>query len=185
MRKVLQEILEKNPRFHHLTPLKTKHIAHWCRCHGYTPPDPESLRNDGDSIEDVLTQIDSEPECPSSFSSADNLCRKLEDLQQFQKREPENEEEVDILSLSEPVKINIKKEQEEKQEEVKFYLPPTPGSEFIGDVTQKVGVVVLIVHAAEQTQSWTFRRSASQTQTQMFSLTDPDSDPHSSGGVNA
>uniref|UniRef100_A0A2I3GXH7 YEATS domain-containing protein 2 n=1 Tax=Nomascus leucogenys TaxID=61853 RepID=A0A2I3GXH7_NOMLE len=142
MRKVLQEILEKNPRFHHLTPLKTKHIAHWCRCHGYTPPDPESLRNDGDSIEDVLTQIDSEPECPSSFSSADNLCRKLEDLQQFQKREPENEEEVDILSLSEPVKITIKKEQEEKQEEVKFYLPPTPGSEFIGDVTQKIGITL-------------------------------------------
>lgn len=66
MRKVLQEILEKNPRFHHLTPLKTKHIAHWCRCHGYTPPDPESLRSDGDSIEDVLTQIDSEPGKPSA-----------------------------------------------------------------------------------------------------------------------
>ncbi|XP_060275883.1 YEATS domain-containing protein 2 isoform X10 [Ovis aries] len=142
MRKVLQEILEKNPRFHHLTPLKTKHIAHWCRCHGYTPPDPESLRNDGDSIEDVLTQIDSEPECPSSFSSADNLCRKLEDLQQFQKREPENEEEVDILNVSEPLKINIKKEQEEKQEEMKLYLPPTPGSEFIGDITQKIGITL-------------------------------------------
>lgn len=69
MRKVLQEILDKNPRFHHLTPLKTKHIAHWCRCHGYTPPDPESLRSDGDSIEDVLTQIDSEPgEPPGSHA---------------------------------------------------------------------------------------------------------------------
>ncbi|XP_036098707.1 YEATS domain-containing protein 2 isoform X2 [Molossus molossus] len=142
MRKVLQEILEKNPRFHHLTPLKTKHIAHWCRCHGYTPPDPESLRSDGDSIEDVLTQIDSEPECPSSFSSADTLCQKLEDLQQFQKREPENEEEVDVLNLSEPLQINIKKEQEEKQEEMKFYLPPTPGSEFIGDITQKIGITL-------------------------------------------
>uniref|UniRef100_A0A452TL28 YEATS domain-containing protein 2 n=1 Tax=Ursus maritimus TaxID=29073 RepID=A0A452TL28_URSMA len=142
MRKVLQEILEKNPRFHHLTPLKTKHIAHWCRCHGYTPPDPETLRSDGDSIEDVLTQIDSEPECPSSFSSADNLCRKLEDLQQFQKREPEKEEEVDILSLPEPLKSHIKKEQEEKQEEMKFYLPPTLGSEFIGDITQKIGVTL-------------------------------------------
>lgn len=142
MRKVLQEILEKNPRFHHLTPLKTKHIAHWCRCHGYTPPDPESLRSEGDSIEDVLTRIDSEPECPSSFSSADNLCRKLEDLQQFQKREPENEEEVDILGLSEPLKINIKKEQEEKQEEMKLYLPPTPSSEFIGDITQKIGITL-------------------------------------------
>ncbi|XP_037695492.1 YEATS domain-containing protein 2 isoform X2 [Choloepus didactylus] len=142
MRKVLQEILEKNSRFHHLTPLKTKHIAHWCRSHGYTPSDPESMRNDGDSIEDVLTQIDSEPECPSSLSSADSLCRKLEDLQQFQKREPENEEEVDILNLSEPLKINIKKEQEEKQEELKFYLPTTPGSEFIGDVTQKIGITL-------------------------------------------
>ncbi|XP_057356429.1 YEATS domain-containing protein 2 isoform X3 [Manis pentadactyla] len=142
MRKVLQEILDKNPRFHHLTPLKTKHIAHWCRCHGYTPPDPESLRSDGDSIEDVLTQIDSEPECPSSFSSADNLCQKLEDLQQFQKREPENEEEVDILNLPESLKINIKKEQEEKPEEMKFYLPPTPGSEFIDNITQKIGITL-------------------------------------------
>ncbi|XP_036880089.1 YEATS domain-containing protein 2 isoform X9 [Manis javanica] len=142
MRKVLQEILDKNPRFHHLTPLKTKHIAHWCRCHGYTPPDPESLRSDGDSIEDVLTQIDSEPEYPSSFSSADNLCQKLEDLQQFQKREPENEEEVDILNLPESLKINIKKEQEEKPEEVKLYLPPTPGSEFIDNITQKIGITL-------------------------------------------
>ncbi|KAL6082033.1 hypothetical protein STEG23_029418, partial [Scotinomys teguina] len=142
VRKVLQEILEKNPRFHHLTPLKTKHIAHWCRCHGYTPPDPESLRQDGDSIEDVLTQIDSEPECLSSFSTADDLCRKLEDLQQFQKREPENEEEVDVLSLAEPLKTNIKKEQEEKQEETRLYLPPPPGSEFVGDITQKIGITL-------------------------------------------
>ncbi|XP_045707285.1 YEATS domain-containing protein 2 isoform X3 [Phyllostomus hastatus] len=142
MRKVLQEILEKNPRFHHLAPLKTKHIAHWCRCHGYTPPDPESLRSDGDSIEDVLTQIDSEPECLSSLTSADSLCQKLEDLQQFQKKEPENEEEVDVLNLSEPVQTNVKKEQEEKQEEMKLYLPPTPGSEFIGDITQKIGITL-------------------------------------------
>lgn len=78
-------------------------------------------------------------ECLSSFSTADDLCRKLEDLQQFQKREPENEEEVDVLSLSEPLKTNIKKEQEEKQEEMRFYLPPTPGSGFVGDITQKVG----------------------------------------------
>ncbi|XP_052013999.1 YEATS domain-containing protein 2 isoform X3 [Apodemus sylvaticus] len=142
VRKVLQDILEKNPRFQQLTPLKTKHIAHWCRCHGYTPPDPESLRHDGDSIEDVLTQIDSEPECLSSFSTADDLCRKLEDLQQFQKREPEHEEEVDILSLSEPLKTDIKKEQEEKQEEMRLYLPPTPGSGFVGDITQKIGITL-------------------------------------------
>lgn len=70
VRKILQEIVEKHPRFHNITPLKTKHVVHWCRCHGYTPPDPEALRNDEDSIEDVLTQIDSEPgECGGTGSS--------------------------------------------------------------------------------------------------------------------
>ncbi|XP_051847803.1 YEATS domain-containing protein 2 isoform X2 [Antechinus flavipes] len=151
MRKVLQEILEKNPRFHNVTPLKTKHIVHWCRCHGYTPPDPESLRNDGDSIEDVLTQIDSEPECPSSFSTADDLCRKLEGLQQFQKREPENDEEVDILSVTEPLKINIKKEKEEKQAGVKFYLETMPASEFVSDTAQKIGITLQPVELHKNT----------------------------------
>ncbi|KAM6122414.1 LOW QUALITY PROTEIN: YEATS domain-containing protein 2 [Pterocles gutturalis] len=140
VRKILQEIIEKHPRFHNITPLKTKHVVHWCRCHGYTPPDPETLRNDEDSIEDVLTQIDSEPECPSSYSSGEELCRKLEELQQFLKREPEHEEEVDVLNFSEPLKINIKKEQEEKQEEMKFYLASLPASEFVRDTAEKIGI---------------------------------------------
>ncbi|NXG86912.1 YETS2 protein, partial [Stercorarius parasiticus] len=140
VRKILQEIIEKHPRFHNITPLKTKYVVHWCRCHGYTPPDPETLRNDEDSIEDVLTQIDSEPECPSSYSSGEELCRKLEELQQFLKREPEHEEEVDILNFSEPLKINIKKEQEEKQEEMKFYLASLPASEFVRDAAEKIGI---------------------------------------------
>ncbi|XP_071422090.1 YEATS domain-containing protein 2 isoform X5 [Pithys albifrons albifrons] len=140
VRKILQEIIEKHPRFHSITPLKTKHVVHWCRCHGYTPPDPETLRNDEDSIEDVLTQIDSEPECPSSYSSGEELCRKLEELQQYLKQEPEHEEEVDILNFNEPLKINIKKEQEEKQEEVKFYMASLPASEFVRDTAEKIGI---------------------------------------------
>ncbi|XP_061234901.1 YEATS domain-containing protein 2 isoform X11 [Neopsephotus bourkii] len=140
VKKILQEIIEKHPRFHNITPLKTKHVVHWCRCHGYTPPDPETLQNDEDSIEDVLTQIDSEPECPSSYSSGEELCRKLEELQQFLKREPEHEEEVDVLNFSEPLKINIKKEQEEKQEEMKFYLGSLPASEFVRDAAEKIGI---------------------------------------------
>ncbi|XP_035400877.1 YEATS domain-containing protein 2 isoform X3 [Cygnus atratus] len=140
VKKILQEIIEKHPRFHNITPLKTKHVVQWCRCHGYTPPDPETLRNDEDSIEDVLTQIDSEPECPSSYSSGEDLCRKLEELQQFLKREPEHEEEVDVLNFSEPLKINIKKEQEEKQEEMKFYLSSLPASEFVRDTAEKIGI---------------------------------------------
>uniref|UniRef100_H0Z567 YEATS domain-containing protein 2 n=1 Tax=Taeniopygia guttata TaxID=59729 RepID=H0Z567_TAEGU len=140
VRKILQEIIEKHPRFHNIIPLKTKHVVHWCRCHGYTPPDPETLRNEEDSIEDVLTQIDSEPECPSSYSSGEELCRKLEELQQFLKQEPEHEEEVDILNFSEPLKINIKKEQEEKQEEMKFYMASLPASEFVRDTAEKIGI---------------------------------------------
>ncbi|XP_017690603.1 PREDICTED: YEATS domain-containing protein 2 isoform X6 [Lepidothrix coronata] len=140
VRKILQEIVERHPRFHSITPLKTKHVVHWCRCHGYTPPDPETLRNDEDSIEDVLTQIDSEPECPSSYSSGEELCRKVEELQQFLKQEPEHEEEVDILNFSEPLKINIKKEQEEKQEEIKFYMASLPASEFVRDTAEKIGI---------------------------------------------
>ncbi|XP_059710944.1 YEATS domain-containing protein 2 isoform X3 [Haemorhous mexicanus] len=140
VRKILQEVVEKHPRFHSITPLKTKHVVHWCRCHGYTPPDPEALRSEEDSIEDVLTQIDSEPECPSSYSSGEELCRKLEELQQFLKQEPEHEEEVDILNFSEPLKINIKKEQEEKQEEMKFYMASLPASEFVRDTAEKIGI---------------------------------------------
>ncbi|XP_050163845.1 YEATS domain-containing protein 2 isoform X4 [Myiozetetes cayanensis] len=140
VRKILQEIIERHPRFHHITPLKTKHVVHWCRCHGYTPPDPETLRNDEDSIEDVLTQIDSEPECPSSYSSGEELCRKVEELQQFLKQEPEHEEEVDILNFNEPLKVNIKKEQEEKQEEMKFYMASLPASEFVRDTAEKIGI---------------------------------------------
>ncbi|OXB53927.1 hypothetical protein ASZ78_003395 [Callipepla squamata] len=140
VRKIMQEIIEKHPRFHSIAPLKTKHVVQWCRCHGYTPPDPETLRNDEDSIEDVLTQIDSEPEYPSSYSSGEDLCRKLEDLQQFLKQEPEHEEEVDVLNFSEPLKINIKKEQEEKQEEMKFYLASLPASDFVRETAEKIGI---------------------------------------------
>uniref|UniRef100_A0ACB8FA45 YEATS domain-containing protein 2 n=2 Tax=Sphaerodactylus townsendi TaxID=933632 RepID=A0ACB8FA45_9SAUR len=139
VRKILQEIIEKHPKFHSNSPLKTKQVVHWCRSRGYSPPDPETLRSE-DSIEDVLTQIDSEPECSSSYSTGEELCRKLEELERFLKQEPENDEEVDILNIAEPAKINIKKEQEEKQEETKFYLPPQPASEFVSETVQQIGI---------------------------------------------
>ncbi|KAJ7325066.1 hypothetical protein JRQ81_018086 [Phrynocephalus forsythii] len=139
IRKILQEIIEKYPKFHSITPLKTKQVVHWCRSHGYTPPDPEALRNE-DSIEDVLTQIDSEPECSSTYTTGEALCHKLEELEQILKQEPDHDEEVDILSITEPLKINIKKEQEEKQEEAKFYLAPQPTSEFVRETVQQIGI---------------------------------------------
>ncbi|KAH0623863.1 hypothetical protein JD844_007034 [Phrynosoma platyrhinos] len=139
IRKLLHEIIEKNPKFHSISPLKTKQVVQWCRSHGYTPPDPETFRSE-DSIEDVLTQIDSEPECLSTYTTGKELCRKLDELERFLKQEPDNDEEVDILSITNPLKINIKKEQEEKQEEEKFYLAPQPASEFVRETVQQVGI---------------------------------------------
>lgn len=140
VRKILLEIAEKNPKFSSVCLLTTKHVMYWCRHHGYTPPDLESLRDKVESIEDVLTQIDSEPECPSSYSTAESLCRKLEDLQQILKKEPERDEEVDIVNVTNPLKANIKKEQKEKVEEVKFYLEPTLAIDFVSNTAQKIGV---------------------------------------------
>ncbi|XP_062988523.1 YEATS domain-containing protein 2 [Elgaria multicarinata webbii] len=139
VRKILQEMIEKHPKFHSIVPLKTKQVVHWCRYRGYTPPDPEALRNE-DSIEDVLTQIDSEPECSSSYTTGEEICQKLEELEQFLKQEPDNDEEVDILNIIEPLKINIKTEQEEKQAEAKFYMTPQPASEFVRDTVQQIGI---------------------------------------------
>ncbi len=64
MRRVCADLLERTPRLQALTPLRTKEVLRWCRLRGYTPPDPEPQRTEEDSIEDILTQIDSEPgEC--------------------------------------------------------------------------------------------------------------------------
>ncbi|XP_028586476.2 YEATS domain-containing protein 2 isoform X1 [Podarcis muralis] len=139
IRKILQEIIEKHPKFHSIAPLKTKQVVNWCRSRGYTPPDPETLRNE-DSIEDVLTQIDNEPECSSSYTTGEELCRKLEELERFLKQEPDNDEEIDIINVAEPLKINIKKEPEEKQEEAKFYLAPQPTSEFVRETVEQIGI---------------------------------------------
>ncbi|XP_044291947.1 YEATS domain-containing protein 2 isoform X5 [Varanus komodoensis] len=139
VRKILQEMIEKHPKFHSIVPLKTKQVVHWCRYRGYTPPDPEALRNE-DSIEDVLTQIDSEPECSSSYTTGEEICRKLVELERLLKQEPDNDEEVDILGITEPLKMNIKKEQEEKQTEAKLYLTPQPASEFVRKTVQQIGI---------------------------------------------
>lgn len=83
-------------------------------------------------------------ECSSTYTTGEELCRKLEELEQFLKQEPDHDEEVDILSITEPLKINIKKEQEEKEEEAKFYLAPQPTSEFAQETVQQVGEKYLV-----------------------------------------
>lgn len=62
MKRVVQDVLDRSPRLQALTPPKTREVVQWCRQRGYTPPDPEPQRkNDDESIEDILTQIDNEP----------------------------------------------------------------------------------------------------------------------------
>lgn len=62
MKRVVQDVLDRSPRLQALTPPKTREVVQWCRQRGYTPPDLEPQRkNDNESIEDILTQIDNEP----------------------------------------------------------------------------------------------------------------------------
>ncbi|OCT81054.1 YEATS domain containing 2 L homeolog isoform X1 [Xenopus laevis] len=139
MKKMLQEIMEKQPKFSNMVPLKTKQIVHWCRIHGYTPPDPESLESDKESIEDVLALIDSEAALQTSYSTPDILLKKMEELEKSYKKEMEMDEEVDVLSTSEEPTLHIKKESD-AEEDVKLYMATSPACEFIKDKAQEIGV---------------------------------------------
>ncbi|XP_075717418.1 YEATS domain-containing protein 2 isoform X2 [Rhinoderma darwinii] len=139
MKKMLQEIIEKQTKFSNFTPLKTKEIVHWCRIHGYTPPDPVNACDERESFEDVLTRIDNEAALPSSYSSPKTLCRKMEELEKILKKEKEVEEDVDILSIDVEHKPQIKKEKEEG-DDVKFYLTPSLSCDYIRDTAQEIGV---------------------------------------------
>ncbi|XP_073530583.1 YEATS domain-containing protein 2 isoform X2 [Phyllobates terribilis] len=139
MKRKLQEILEKQAKFGNFAPLKTKEIVHWCRNHGYTPPDPATATDERESFEDVLTRIDNEAALPSSYSSPNALCRKMEELEKVLQKEKEVEEDVDILSTEVELKPQMKKEKEEG-EDVKFYLTPSLSCKFIRDTAQEIGV---------------------------------------------
>uniref|UniRef100_A0A4W3I899 YEATS domain-containing protein 2 n=1 Tax=Callorhinchus milii TaxID=7868 RepID=A0A4W3I899_CALMI len=140
VRKMLQEVVETCPRFSSIEVMKTKQIMWWCRQRAYTPPDPETTMSEENSIEDILTQIDNEPEFPCSYSSADELCHRLTEVENILKTEPESEEELDIVGVMELTKVKVKKEQEEEDEEVKFYMGMMPAMEFARDTAQQVRV---------------------------------------------
>ncbi|XP_078266844.1 YEATS domain-containing protein 2 isoform X5 [Rhinoraja longicauda] len=146
VRKILQEVMEKCPRFSRTEVMKTKQIVHWCRQRGYTPPDPEiaaaAAAAEEDSMEDILTQIDNEPECPSTYTGASELCQRLMEVEDILKTESESDEEVDIISTIEPSKVKIKKELEEVDEEVNFYMGTVPALEYARDTAQQIGVTI-------------------------------------------
>lgn len=145
VKRVVQDVLDRSPRLQALTPPKTREVVQWCRQRGYTPPDPEPQRknNDDESIEDILTQIDSEPEWPSTLSGSEELLQRLEQMQALLKTEPEevDEEIVDIITVTPPGhKLKVKEEEQETDSEPKFFLGPSSSAQFVSETAQQVGV---------------------------------------------
>ncbi|XP_046883434.1 YEATS domain-containing protein 2 isoform X2 [Hypomesus transpacificus] len=144
VKRVVQDVLDRAPRLQALTPPKTREVVQWCRQRGYTPPDPEPLRkNDEESIEDILTQIDNESECPSTLGSCEEVVQKLEQMQILLKTEPEDghNELVDITSFTPPTRRpKVKEEEQEADPEPKYFLPPCPSTQFISETAQQIGV---------------------------------------------
>ncbi|KAM9428951.1 YEATS domain-containing protein 2-like isoform 2-T2 [Salvelinus alpinus] len=146
VKRVVQDVLERCPRLQALTPPKTREVVQWCRQRGYTPPDPEPLRSsrpDEGTIEDILTQIDNEPECPSTLGSCEELVQRLEQLQTLLKTEPEDDDDevLDIVSVTPPSqKLKVKEEEQETDPEPKYFLAPCPSAQFVSDTAQQIGV---------------------------------------------
>uniref|UniRef100_A0A8C6PS84 YEATS domain-containing protein 2 n=1 Tax=Nothobranchius furzeri TaxID=105023 RepID=A0A8C6PS84_NOTFU len=144
VKRLVQDVLDRSPRLQALTPPKTKEVVQWCRQRGYTPPDPEPQhRNEDESIEDILTQIDSEPECPSTLSNYEELVQRLEQMQALLKTEPEeaDDEIVDIVTVTPPCqRLKVKEEEQETDVEPKFYLGPCISSQFVSETAQQIGV---------------------------------------------
>uniref|UniRef100_A0AAQ4QTU9 YEATS domain-containing protein 2 n=1 Tax=Gasterosteus aculeatus aculeatus TaxID=481459 RepID=A0AAQ4QTU9_GASAC len=144
VKRVVQDVLDRSPRLQALTPPKTREVAQWCRQRGYTPPDLEPQRaNDDESIEDILTQIDNEPECPATLSSCDELVLRLEQMQALLKTEPEEVDDkiVDIVTVTPPCrKLKVKEEEQEADSEPKFFLGPCVSAQFVSETAQQIGV---------------------------------------------
>lgn len=145
VKRVVQDVLDRSPRLQALTPPKTREVVQWCRQRGYTPPDPEPQRknNDDESIEDILTQIDSEPDWPSTLSGSEELLQRLEQMQALLKTEPEEADDqiVDIITVTPPGhKLKVKEEEQETDSEPKFFLGPSTSAQFVSETAQQIGV---------------------------------------------
>ncbi|XP_029309858.1 YEATS domain-containing protein 2 isoform X2 [Cottoperca gobio] len=144
VKRVVQDVLDRSPRLQALTPPKTREVVQWCRQRGFTPPDLEPQRkNDDESIEDILTQIDNEPECPTTLSSCEELVLRLEQMQALLKTEPEEADDkiVDIVTVTPPCqKLKVKEEEQEADAEPKFFLGPCMSAQFVSETAQQIGV---------------------------------------------
>uniref|UniRef100_A0A8P4JWE9 YEATS domain-containing protein 2 n=1 Tax=Dicentrarchus labrax TaxID=13489 RepID=A0A8P4JWE9_DICLA len=154
VKRVVQDVLDRSPRLQALTPPKTREVVQWCRQRGYTPPDLEPQRkNDNESIEDILTQIDNEPECPTTLSSCEELVLRLEQMQALLKTEPEeaDDEIVDIVTVTPPCqKLKVKEEEQEADAEPKFFLGPCMSAQFVSETAQQVRILSEVLRVKMQ-----------------------------------
>lgn len=84
-------------------------------------------------------------ECPSTVTDGEELCQRLEQLQRILKTEPDEEdaEPVDIIAVKEvsSSRVKVKQEQEETEEEPKYFLGLCPSSQFIRDTAEQVMII--------------------------------------------
>lgn len=90
-------------------------------------------------------------ECPSTLTDGEELCQRLEQLQRILKTEPEEDdtEPVDIIAVKEVCssRVKVKQEQEEAEEEPKYFLGLCPSSQFIRDTAEQVTIIQTIARS--------------------------------------
>lgn len=81
-------------------------------------------------------------ECSSTLTGCEELCQRLEQLQRLLKAEPdeEDDEPLDIISVKDTgaAIVKIKQEQDETEQEPKFFLGRCPSTQFIRDTAEQV-----------------------------------------------
>ncbi len=81
-------------------------------------------------------------ECSSTLTGCEELSQRLEQLQRILKAEPDEEDDelLDIISVKDidTAKVKIKLEQEEAEQEPKFFLGRCPSTQLIRDTAEQV-----------------------------------------------
>lgn len=91
-------------------------------------------------------------ECSSTLTGCEELSQRLEQLQRILKAEPdeEDDEPLDIISVKDidAAKVKVKLEQEEAEQEPKFFLGRCPSTQFIRDTAEQVSEIEIIFESA-------------------------------------
>uniref|UniRef100_UPI00358FF793 YEATS domain-containing protein 2 isoform X2 n=1 Tax=Myxine glutinosa TaxID=7769 RepID=UPI00358FF793 len=151
VRRLLIAMVAVQPHLEVLVDIPTTRIlATWCRRHGFTPPDPHTTCGSKlhHGLEDLLLQVDSEPDKSSTLSTSSVLLEEA--LSQTMKHgaafdvDEEEDEEVDVLGEVESCKV---KEEVEEMKHKDQWAPQAamlvaldPAEQFIQETANEVGV---------------------------------------------